>query len=57
MPPTWVTLSEIGACDGVEAALAVQRPLGKVLPRLVHRDGAWRVVLPGEPGYDEESDR
>ena len=57
LPPTWVTLSEIGACDGVEAALELERPLGKVLPRLVHRDGAWRVLLPGEPGYDEESDR
>ncbi|MEU6128616.1 NUDIX hydrolase [Saccharopolyspora sp. NPDC047091] len=51
LPPTWVTLSEIGACRSVAAALDVHRPLGKVLPQLEHRDGAWRVVLPGDPGY------
>ncbi|MFR9728970.1 NUDIX hydrolase [Saccharopolyspora sp. MS10] len=53
LPPTWVTLSEIAACDGLPAALELERSLGKVLPRLVHRDGAWRAVLPGEPGYEE----
>ncbi|WP_243791109.1 NUDIX domain-containing protein [Saccharopolyspora gloriosae] len=61
LPPTWVTLAEVGACGSVEAALDLERPLGKVLPKLVHRDGAWRVVLPGDPGYrtdvDEERDR
>jgi len=57
LPPTWVTLSEVGACPDVAAALAVERPLGKVLPQLVHRDGAWRVLLPGDDGYDEEGRR
>ena len=54
LPPTWVTLTEIAECGSVAAALAAERTLAKVLPKLVHRDGRWRAVLPGEPGYDGE---
>lgn len=53
LPPTWVTLTEVAECGGVRAALDAERGLGKVIPRLVRRDGRWRAVLPGEPGYEE----
>ncbi|GAA2817838.1 NUDIX hydrolase [Saccharopolyspora taberi] len=54
LPPTWVTLTEIAEYGSVAAALAADRTPAKVLPKLVRRDGRWRAVLPGEPGYDGE---
>ena len=53
LPPTWVTLTEISECGSVAEALAAEPALGKVVPKLVRRDGAWRAVLPGDPGYDD----
>lgn len=51
LPPTWVTLTEIAECGSVAEALGTERSLGKVLPKLVWRDGAWRAVLPDDPEY------
>lgn len=48
LPPTWVTLTELAACGSVPDALATERRIGRVVPRLVRRDGAWRVVLAEE---------
>ncbi|WP_220480799.1 NUDIX hydrolase [Halosaccharopolyspora lacisalsi] len=48
LPPTWVTLTELAACDTVPDALVTERRIGRVVPRVVRRDGAWRVVLAEE---------
>lgn len=48
LPPTWVTLTELAACGSVTDALATERRIGKVVPKVVRRDGAWRIVLPEE---------
>ncbi|MDR7301740.1 NUDIX hydrolase [Haloactinomyces albus] len=53
LPPTWMTLTELAGYGSVASALAVDRVVGKVVPRVVRRDGRWRVVLPGEPGYGD----
>ena len=39
----------------VDATLAAarERPIEPVLPKVAMRDGAPRILLPGEPGYDE----
>jgi 8-oxo-dGTP pyrophosphatase MutT (NUDIX family) len=34
-------------------AAARERPVTTILPKVVTRDGAAEVLLPGEPGYDE----
>lgn len=46
LPPTWVTLTEVGAYGTVTAALDAERPMDKVIPTLVKQDGAWTVRLP-----------
>jgi hypothetical protein len=33
-------------------AAARNRPVTTILPKVVMRDGAAEVLLPGEPGYD-----
>ncbi|NYH80476.1 8-oxo-dGTP pyrophosphatase MutT (NUDIX family) [Actinopolyspora biskrensis] len=48
LPPTWVTLTELAGCSDVAGALTADRELDKIIPKVVHRDGAWRVVLPRE---------
>lgn len=51
LPPTWVTLMEIAEHATVADALAAERRITAVVPRVV-RDGAvLRVVLPGDARY------
>jgi 8-oxo-dGTP pyrophosphatase MutT (NUDIX family) len=45
-------LSESGSVEETLAA-ARARPVEPVLPKVVEQDGAVRVVMPGEPGYDD----
>jgi hypothetical protein len=39
----------------VEATLSAARarPVEPVLPKVVEKDGTVRVVMPGEPGYED----
>jgi 8-oxo-dGTP pyrophosphatase MutT (NUDIX family) len=53
LPPTLVTLGELAECGNLAAALATERTLGKIIPKLVRRNDRWYAVLPGEPGYEE----
>jgi hypothetical protein len=55
LPPTWVTLTELAESSSVSDALHAERLLGKVIPKLVRRDGVWRAALPGEPDYEESA--
>lgn len=45
-------LLELGSAEQAMAA-ARERPIGPVQPRVVFEDGQARVVLPGEPGYED----
>lgn len=51
LPPTWVTLTEIGAFATVAQALAAQRTIAPVVPRVVRDGDVLRVVLPGDERY------
>ena len=53
--PTIKHLEALVTFDSVQAALdtARNRELVPVQPRVVMRDGAADVVMPGEPGFDE----
>lgn len=45
MPPTWRTLDEIGALGTVEAVMAAERSVEKIIPKLVRDGDVIRVVL------------
>jgi 8-oxo-dGTP pyrophosphatase MutT (NUDIX family) len=53
--PTIKNLERLGETGSVAETLAAarERPVVAVQPRVVVRDGAAEVLLPGEPGYDE----
>ncbi|HEV2075511.1 MAG TPA: NUDIX domain-containing protein [Thermoleophilaceae bacterium] len=55
--PTVKHLEQLARLESVEEALATARgrSVEPVLPRVVERDGAAHVLLPGEPGYDGPS--
>jgi 8-oxo-dGTP pyrophosphatase MutT (NUDIX family) len=52
LPPTWTTLAELDECRSVSEAMAVERSISKVVPRVVRSGGVLRLVLPGHPDYD-----
>ena len=51
LPPTWVTLSEIGAFAGVAEVLDAERTIEPVVPRVIRDGDRLRVVLPGDTRY------
>lgn len=52
LPPTAVALAELAQHDDVDSALAAERTISPVLPKLVVGDGdAVAFLLPGDPGY------
>ncbi|MGP4018338.1 NUDIX hydrolase [Saccharopolyspora sp. 5N708] len=53
LPPTQVTLGELAECASLSAALAAERVLDKITPRLVRRNNRWHALLPGDPGFEE----
>lgn len=51
--PTRIHLELLAATGGIEAALASGGTPERIEPRLVAGvDGAWSILLPGQPGYD-----
>ena len=52
LPPTWMTLSDLADYDSVSAAMAADRRIDKVMPKVLREDGVLRVILPGHPRYD-----
>jgi 8-oxo-dGTP pyrophosphatase MutT (NUDIX family) len=52
--PTIKHLELLAETPSVEATLAAarERPVEPVLPKLAMRDGTPRILLPGEPGYE-----
>ena len=53
--PTIKHLELLSELDSVEATLtaARERRIEPVLPKVAMRDGAPRILMPGEPGYEE----
>lgn len=51
LPPTWATLAELAECAGVRSALATERTIEKLMPRVVRENGTVKIVLPGDPRY------
>jgi 8-oxo-dGTP pyrophosphatase MutT (NUDIX family) len=53
LPPTWTTLAELEECASVTDAMSRERTITKLMPRVVRDGDSLRVVLPGDPRYDE----
>jgi 8-oxo-dGTP pyrophosphatase MutT (NUDIX family) len=53
MPPTWMTLAEVAEYGSVADAMRAEREIERITPTLVRDDGTFRVVLPGDPRYQE----
>jgi 8-oxo-dGTP pyrophosphatase MutT (NUDIX family) len=52
LPPTKAVLTELSAYDTVDSALAAERPISPVLPKLlVDPDDRLVFLLPGDDGY------
>ncbi|MGH3436773.1 MAG: NUDIX hydrolase [Sciscionella sp.] len=52
LPPTWMTLSELGDHATVRAAMTVPKMFSPVIPKVVRRGDTLSVVLPGSPEYE-----
>jgi 8-oxo-dGTP pyrophosphatase MutT (NUDIX family) len=55
LPPTWITLSELAEHPTVASAMAAERTYDKIMPKVIRTGRTLRVVLPGDPRYDEAS--
>jgi 8-oxo-dGTP pyrophosphatase MutT (NUDIX family) len=53
LPPTWVTLSDLAEYGTVADAMAAERVIDKVVPKVVREEGVLRVILPGDPRYTD----
>ncbi|HWE88384.1 MAG TPA: NUDIX hydrolase [Pseudonocardiaceae bacterium] len=53
LPPTWITLTDLAEFGSVAEAMAAPRSVDKIEPKLVREDDAVRVVLPGDPGWEQ----
>ena len=52
LPPTWMTLTELAEAGSVEAAMAQNRAIKKIIPRVIRRGDVLHAVFPGHPDYD-----
>ena len=52
LPPTWTTLAELEECATVADAMAVEREITVLMPKVARDGDTLRIVLPGDPLYD-----
>lgn len=52
LPPTWTTLAELEDRATVADAMAAERVITKLMPRVARDGGTLRIVLPGDPLFD-----
>jgi 8-oxo-dGTP pyrophosphatase MutT (NUDIX family) len=52
LPPTWMTLAELAEHGCVADAMAAERSVEKIMPKVLREGRTLRVVLPGDPEYD-----
>jgi 8-oxo-dGTP pyrophosphatase MutT (NUDIX family) len=57
LPPTWTTLAELEECESLADAMARQRRITKHIPRVVRDGGVLRVVVDGDPGYEDAANQ
>jgi 8-oxo-dGTP pyrophosphatase MutT (NUDIX family) len=53
LPPTWTTLAELEDCGSVDDAMGTERMITKLMPRVARDGDTLRVVLPGDPLFDD----
>jgi len=53
LPPTWTTLAELEECASVADAMARERVIEKLMPKVARDGDILRIVLPGDPLYDD----
>jgi 8-oxo-dGTP pyrophosphatase MutT (NUDIX family) len=53
LPPTWTTLAELEECPTVADAMSRERTITKLMPRVARDGDTLRIVLPGDPLYDD----
>jgi hypothetical protein len=53
LPPTWTTLAELEECPTVADAMSRERVITKLMPRVARDGDTLRIVLPGDPLYDD----
>ena len=53
LPPTWTTLAELEECASVADAMSRERVITKLMPRVARDGDVLRIVLPGDPLYDD----
>nr|WP_245572531.1 NUDIX domain-containing protein [Actinokineospora enzanensis] len=51
LPPTWMTLTELAEHRSVATAMAAERTVDKIIPKVVRDGNRLRVVLPDDPAY------
>ncbi|TCO64312.1 NUDIX hydrolase [Actinocrispum wychmicini] len=51
LPPTWMTLSDLGELATVADAMAAERVIERVMPKVIRDGSTLRPVLPGDPDY------
>jgi hypothetical protein len=55
LPPTWMALTELAECGTLAAAMAAQRSLDKIIPKIIRDGQVLRAVLPTSPDYPTAS--
>jgi 8-oxo-dGTP pyrophosphatase MutT (NUDIX family) len=53
LPPTWMTLTDVAGYSTVADAMAAERVINKLIPKVIREDGVLRVVLPGDPRFTD----
>jgi 8-oxo-dGTP pyrophosphatase MutT (NUDIX family) len=53
LPPTWTTLAELEECTSVADAMSRERVIEKLMPKVARDGDVLRIVLPGDPLYDD----
>lgn len=51
LPPTWTTLAELEDCGSLGEAMARERTISKLMPRVVRDGGVLRIVVNGDAGF------
>jgi 8-oxo-dGTP pyrophosphatase MutT (NUDIX family) len=55
LPPTWMTLADLSETPTVADAMAADRTISKIIPKVIRDGRTLRPVLPGDPAYDRAS--
>ncbi|MEV4311171.1 NUDIX hydrolase [Actinocrispum sp. NPDC049592] len=53
LPPTWMTLADLAEMPTVADAMAADRTISKIIPKVIREGHILRPVLPGDPAYPQ----